>query len=425
MAIGTEEARLSGARHHGGMPIELTTLTEARVDEWVRVMSRGFGAARDGGGDHDAEGRAMELDRSIAALDGEQIVGTATAYSMEMTVPGGATIDVGAVSGVTVSMTHRRQGILTDMMRQQLDDVAGRGESIAILNASEAGIYERFGYGLAQLYSVVELWRDRAAFAYEPPQVPLRMIHQEEAAAVLAPIWDAWRPTRAGAVSHNEAWWDCLLSTEESWKGGGNLHVVVADGGVPEASGFATYRIGGHSDPRGWTVHVRELVAADAAVEARLWQHLLGVDLASKVIADARPVDDPLRWRLTDPRQYRTNHLRDYLFVRILDVPAALASRQYESAGELVLEVVDAFRPQSGGRFVLRVDEAGDAVSEPTTAAADLVLTQAELGSLLLGGVRARDLALAGRLQELTPGAIVAADVLFSWPVAPFCATRF
>ncbi len=412
------------ARHDGRMQIELTTLPADRADEWVRAMSRGFGAPRDGGGDQKAEAQAHEPDRAIAALDGEEIVGTATAYSMQMTMPGGSMLDVAGVSGVTVSMTHRRQGILSAMMREQLDDVAARGEAIAILNASEAGIYERFGYGLASLYSVVELWRDRVSFAHEPPSIPLRMLDQEDAAGVLAPIWDAWRPTRAGALSHSDAWWGCVLSHHESWKGGGNLHIVATGEVPPEAGGFATYRIVDQHDPRGWTVQVRELVAADAAVEARLWQHLVGVDLAHKVVAE-RPIDEALRWRLADPRQYRTTEVRDYLFVRILDVPAALMARQYETAGELVLEVVDALRPSAGGRFVLRVDEAGDATCESTSSEADLVLTQAELGSLLLGGVRARDLALAGRLEERTPGAITAADVLFWWPVAPFCATRF
>jgi predicted acetyltransferase len=367
----------------------------------------------------------FELDRATAALDRDRIVGTANSYSFDMTVPGGATVPVGGLSGVVVLPTHRRRGVLTAMLREQLDDTARRGDVANILNASEGGIYGRFGYGLAQLYTVVEIWRDRAAFTVAPPQIPLRLVPQADAEPVLAPLWDAARLARPGSLSRSSAWWACVLSEKKAWKGGGNLHIVATDGVPPEAGGFAIYTITSHDHPRGWTVHVKEMVAADPAVEARLWEHLLAVDLSNKVVVDGRPVDDPLRWRMADPRAYRTRELRDYLFVRLLDVPAALSARSYAAGGSLVVEVIDTFRPDAGGVFALEVDEAGTGVCLRSDAPADLVLSQEALGSLYLGGVRARDLALAGRIDERTDGAVVAADLMFSWPVAPFCQTRF
>ncbi len=407
------------------MQINIGTLDESGLAEWLWVMSRGFGGAPEGDGDLDTERRALELDRCTAARDDGRIVGTANSYTFDMTVPGGATVPVGGLSGVVVLPTHRRQGVLTSMLRAQFDDGAERGEVASILNASEAEIYGRFGYGLAQLYAVVEVWRERAAFATAPPPIPLRLLDQREAAPVLAPIWEASRSTRAGRLSRNEAWWGCVLSDKATWKGGGNLHVVATDGVPPEAGGYALYTITDRGNAHGWTVFVKELVAADPLVEARLWEHLLAVDLTNKVVVDGRPVDDPLRWWLTDARQYRTRELRDYLFVRLLDVPAALAARHYASSGELVLEVIDSFRPESGGTFRLAVAEDGSAQCAPTGQAPDVVLPQESLGSLYLGGVRARDLAIAGRLHERTVGAVAAADLLFGWPIAPFCQTRF
>lgn len=407
------------------MSITVESLDDARLDEWSWVVSRGFGEApADGGGSSD-QGAVLELDRCSAASESGRIVGTATAYSLEMTLPGGRSIPVGGMSDVVVLPTHRRRGVLTSMMRVQLDDGLRRGEVASILNASEAAIYGRFGYGLAQLYSVVELWRDRVAFQNSPPGVPLRMVDQGDAAGLLTSIWNHCRPARAGELSRSDSWWRCVLGKEATWKGGGDLHVVVTDD-VPEAAGgYAIYTIKDRDDPHGWTVAVKELVAADALIEARLWEHLLSVDLTNKVVADARPVDDPLRWWLTDPRQYRTIELRDYLFVRILDVTTALSSRHYGAAGSLVVEVVDDFVEACGGRFRLEVDLDGTGSCERTSERPEVEMPISSLGSILLGGVSVRDLAIAGKVVELEEGAVGQADLMFSWPAAPFCQTRF
>ena len=407
------------------MPIELRPITEDEHPQFHTAEGAAFGHVAMSG-DQLAEDRTVfEYDRTIAAFDGEDMVATACAFSFRMTVPGGAEVPVAGVSSVTVAATHRRQGLLRRMMQLQLDDVAARGESIAVLNASEGGIYGRFGYGLAQFFQSWRLDTRRSGFIALPrDDLRLRLVPKRDAKPVLMPIYDAWRRTRPGLLTQSEAWWDCVLSDTTDWRGGGPLLVVVCEPTAAHGGGYATYQVDNDRPPGHWKLTVRELVALDDEVEARLWRYLLDVDLIDTVTADARPLDDPLRWRLADPRQVQTIGVRDFLYVRLVDVPAALTARRYEAPGTIVLEVQDRFRPATSGRHRLSTD-GGAGSCELTDAPADLELAVADLGSLYLGGVTATELARAGRVTEHRAGALIEADRLFASPLAPFCVTHF
>ena len=379
-----------------------------------------------------AESRSVfEYDRTLVAHDEGRVIATTAIYSMGLTVPGGRALPVAGVSSVTVAATHRRQGILKAMMQRQLDDVAARHEPMAVLNASEAAIYGRFGYGLASFFQTIQINTLRSAFR-DPvdERLKLRIIPKGEAKPALANIYDGLRPGRPGLLTHSSAWWDCVLSDHEDWRGGGQLLVVTcepaADGS--HKGGFAIYSFDNDHLPGEWIVTLKMLVAEDPAVIARLWRYVLDLDLVGTVIADAQPLDDPLRWLLRDVRQAHTTRVRDYLYVRLLDVEGSLASRHYAVADALVLDVEDTFRPATSGRY--RVEGDGAAVSarrldddDPTPA--DLRVGISELGSIYLGGVTARELAAAGHITELTPGAVERATAFFQWPVAPHCITRF
>lgn len=374
------------------------------------------------------EATVIDFDRTVAAFDGDRIVGTAADIPFAMTLPGGGTLPVAGVTSVGVAPTHRRRGLLRAMMTHQLDAVAARGEPLAVLNASEAAIYGRFGYGLASLYQSWRLDTVRCGFREPVVDLPLRLVAQEHARADLAAVYDRWRPTRPGALSHSEAWWGCVLSSQRDWRGGGPIFVVVCDpdpdGSPAHRGGYAIYTVDNDHPAGRWQLEVRDLVAADDVVLARLWRYLLDVDLVSTVVAPAVPLDDPLRWRLVDPRQVATTDVRDYLHVRILDVEAALAARRHAMADELVLEVSDAFRPATAGRYRVQGGPGG-ATCARTDDAPDLVLDIAEVGSLLLGGVSVAELAQVGRIRASSPAVVARADAFFRWPVAPFCVTRF
>jgi predicted acetyltransferase len=171
-------------------------------------------------------------------------------------------------------------------------------------------------------------------------------------------------------------------------------------------------------------VRVVDLVGLDPEVEAALWQFVIEIDLVTHVRAGHRPVDEPLRWRLADPRRWRVMHLGDHLWVRVVDPAVALAARRYEVADALVLELGDSFLPHNDGCWL--VDGSPDgAVVTRTDRAPDLACAASDLGSMYLGGVAASTLAAAGRVQEVTPGALARADRFFASRPAPWCSTEF
>jgi predicted acetyltransferase len=423
--------------------IEYRAVTDGEFGAYHRAESTAFGTLP-----HDArreiDRSVVELDRTVAAFDGDEIVGTTAAYSFEMTLPGGGRAPVAGVTGVGVVPTHRRRGILTTMMGRLVDDSITRGDVAAVLNASESSIYERFGYGRAsELVSWSVDTRD-AAFLHPPARCRLRLVPQHDAAEVLADLYDPYRRDRPGSVSRRPEWWAAMLADHRTWKGGGELFVVVAEpepgagraggggaGGGRAGGGYVIYRVEPTGEGAFKRLEVLELAAVDDEVETALWRYCTEVDLVRRVVTEARPVDDPLPWRLADPRRLTPVIWHDYLWVRPLDVVGLLGTRRYRAPGTLVLEVVDGDRPDLGGTFRLVV-EAADGTArverlapDGDTVRADLRLGAADLGSLSLGGVSPTVLARAGRVTELAPGAVARAELVFPWDRLPFCATRF
>jgi len=314
-------------------------------------------------------------------------------------------------------------------MERQLDDVAARGEALAVLTASESLIYGRFGYGLASTNAWCRLDTAGTELARRPePGGRLRQVEHDEAARSIPVVYDRARTRHPGALSRNARYWQRWFLDREVWRQGASARFyVLHHDAAGEPDGYLAYRAKegewGHGLADG-TVIVEELDAVDDEVEAALWQHALDIDLVRHVRADARPVDEPLRWRLADPRRLQTSALFDHLWVRLLDVPAALSARRYETDDRLVVDVRDPFRPAGEGRYLVEGGPDG-ASCQRTGQDADLVLGITELGSLYLGGVSATTLARAGRVQERRGGALRAADAFFASTPAPWCCTPF
>ena len=384
----------------------------------------------------------IEWPRMFGAFDGDELCGTAGAYALEVTLPGGAVVPTSGVTAVGVLPTHRRRGVLSSMMARQLDDVAQRGEPVALLTASEATIYRRFGYGVACAFRTVEVDRSRATFV---PALAggsggssgsgrsegssgsggaVRLLSKEEAIE-RAPAWfDAFRRTWPGEVSRPASWWPFVFGEKETWRGGGPQFVVGVEDTDGRPGGFAIYRVTDGPGPHERRLRVRDLAAADPAVRDQLWRYLFGVDLVTTIEADVG-LDDPLRWRLSDFRALRVMGERDFLWARVMDPAAALAARRYEREADLVVEIIDGARPDVGGRYAVAGGPSG-ASCERTAASPDLVMDVAELGSLLLGGASARVLGEAGRIDERSAGALAVADGFFgTTSTRPHCSTPF
>jgi predicted acetyltransferase len=371
----------------------------------------------------------IDLDRTFAAFDGDAVVGTSRSFPTPLTLPGGGEVVAAAVTNVTVAPTHRRRGVLTEMMRQQMDDAVDRGEPVAILIASEAAIYGRFGYGVATRSASLRLDRQRARFRARPASADaVRLVDRQDLRQIAPVVYDAHRRAQSGAIGRHDRTWDFIFglvegAPDEAWKK--RLHVVHDSGSGPD--GYASYRFADDWDHRtpDNKLHVDELVAVGDDAYAALWHYLLALDWVVTVIAEERPAEEPLPWLLTDPRQVELVHLSDFLWARVLDVPAALAGRTYGADDTLVLDVHDDQPPFVAGRFRLEASIGGPAACEGTDAEPDLTVPASVLGAALLGGSPVWPAAYAGLVAEHTVGAVERFDRLFLHQPPPWCNTWF
>lgn len=409
------------------MRIDLRPITP---DEYTAFMQANF-TAFGGHASEDALARErlmLEFDRTVAAFDGERIVGTAGNITMELTLPGGARLPTAGVSWVSVLPTHRRHGILRQMMRALLDDARAHGEPVAALTASESLIYGRFGFGIATSKMDLVIDRRNAAFLHPAPSSGShRLVDHEEILTILPDLYGRSRQLRPGAVSRNAGWWQSYLTNPPATRQdeGPRFNAVYTSPGG-EIEGAALYRIANTWEdglPSG-VLAVSDFYAATHEASTALWHYLFGIDLVQTVRITSRPLDEPLRWMLADPRRLRVSRLVDDLWLRLLDVPAALAARRYAASDRLIFEVADAFWPESGGRYELAATQEG-AECKRTTDDPDITLDAATLGAAYLGGVRFTTLAEAGRVAARTPGAFRRADALFDIGVVPYSATPF
>ena len=368
-----------------------------------------------------SEGSVFEPERSIVATDDDLVVGHAAAYTRELTVPG-AIRPAAHVSLVGVAPTHRRRGLLNRMMKRQLGEIAEAGrESIAVLWASETGIYPRYGYGLA----AQRLQIDAMTREVGPPALPegydgkLRMVKPLEAIPELGKVYEQLRAGRIGWSNRDERWWKFVLDDFESQRNGATEQYGVIHDTPHGPTGYALWRT-----KSGWDTHgpndetkIREVVAADPQTYAALWRFLLTFDLSRTARAGYLAVDEPLLHMVAEPRRLGTR-LAEALWLRIVDVPAALAARRYLCPVDLVFEVTDALLPKNGGRWRL-TGGPGSASCTRTDDPADLACTALELGAAYLGGTSLAALAAAGRVRELTAGAVDAASTAFGWHRLP------
>jgi predicted acetyltransferase len=369
------------------------------------------------------------FERSVAAYDGDAIVGTAGAFDFELTVPGGSTVPTAGVTAVGVAPTHRRRGVLTAMLLRQFADYHATGVPVAALWASESIIYGRFGYGLAAWSLFLDVPRTANAFRPDAPAPSgrIRLVdpQSDEARKVIAAIDDATRRSQPGRFARDADWLRRTVADPEHWRdGAGPLQLAVHEGS-DGVDGYLLYRVTPRFEsglPAG-TVDVSGLDALDPAAYVSLWRYALEIDLVASTRARNRPADDPLLTLLADPRRAQPR-LRDNLYVRLVDVPTALAARSYSRPVDVVVEVRDPLCPWNEGRYRLAGDSTG-ARCEPTTDAADLTATSTALGAAYLGGTTLRALAGAGSVSESRPEALAATSAAFHGDVAPYCPEVF
>ncbi|PSL00813.1 putative acetyltransferase [Murinocardiopsis flavida] len=371
----------------------------------------------------------VELDRSLGMFDGPELVGTTAAYSLTMTMPGGPR-PVAGVTAVGVSPAHRRTGVVGALLRRQLRDIRELGrESVAALWATEGGIYGRFGYGAASGKGAVRLHRGEGALRPDVPQNPalrLRTGAAAEFTAEIAAVHERCAMRRVGEFRRDDRWWRFLMHDPAGARDGFSPRrcALVEDGGGP--LGYALYRVKqqwddfGNADGR---LAVSEVAVSDPAARVLLWRHVLDRDLVATVDIESLPLDDALYHLLADRYRARTR-VHDSLWIRLVDLPRAMAERSYAAPVDLVLEVRDTDCPWNQGRWRLTAG-AGEARCDATGEAPDLRLDVSHLGSAYLGAARVGAMAAAGMVEEATEGAAARLDAAMGASVLPFTSVIF
>ena len=402
---------------------EVRPVTEEEWPSFVRSDNAAFGQVSTED-NLDPAKRGFDLDRSVGAIDAGEVVGGAGSYPFELTLPGLTFVPAAGVTWVGVRPTHRRRGVLTAMMQHQLEDLRDRGEPVAILLASETIIYQRFGYGLATAQPQLEIDRHRTALL---PHVPepggrLRMVEEEEARKLLPEVHDRCRRLRAGDVSRTEKLWDAWF--RRGWPQDGTKGFdVIHEGDDGRADGFVDYRVKREGDRS--VVFVYSLYAENDDAYLALWKYVTDIDLSDRTVLIGRPSDEAFRFMLADPRRLEQKYGTDFLWARLIDVPAALAARCYTIEGRVTLEVRDTFCPWNEGRYVLEGGPDGATCKSSKAKGADLTLTSNELAAAFLGGTSLGALARAGRVDEHKRGTVKRATTMFRTDPAPWCGTYF
>lgn len=376
----------------------------------------------------------VEPERTLVAFDSDQMVGTTLAFSFGVTVPGGDVVEAAGISGVGVLPTHRRRGILSALMRRQLDDIAAGGEPLAALFASESVIYGRYGYGpAADQYSFTFHRGDGALrpLATAGQAAPtLRLADPKEAVAAMKAVYETVRPTRPGMLTRHDGWWEAHVTDPEFMREGSSPQrsVIAEDQSGPV--GYALYAVKpdwGRDGMPAQVLMLGDLFWTSPAACAALWADMLSRDLVGEVRTRLRPPDDPIQYMLLDPRRARTK-VSDGLWVRIVDLPTALQRRRYACAVDVVIEVTDRMLPANEGRWRLQAGgpgEGGKPTCERTTAPADVVLPVSALGAAYLGGTRLGGLAAAGQISEQRSEAVTELSTAMWWDPAPWSPMMF
>jgi predicted acetyltransferase len=399
-----------------------TCSSAAELREAVRPIWHYFGRSAPSDEQFERIGRVLLLDRMHSAWEGERAVGGAASFPFELTVPGGR-LRAAGVTAVAVLPTHRRRGILSALMRAQLDDCQRRGEAVAYLWATEDTIYGRFGYGIASLSGDIEIARERTAYrgpAGPPWQANLQALDGAE--PLIAPVYERVATVTPGMFARTPAWWQARVLADPDWQrvGTGQLQCVVLELGDGPAA-YALYRVNFGSDrgaPTG-AIDVVEAMGDSPDSTRAIWRYLFDIDWTARVRAHCLPLDHPLFLLLAEPRRLRFN-VRDGLWVRLVDLAGALSARSYGTGEPIVIEIADSLCPWNDGRW--RVSSAG---VERTGDPAELRCDVAALGSVYLGGFTWEHLVRALRVEERTAGAVARADRLFHTAIAPWCPQIF
>jgi len=423
---------------------EVRTPRADELDELAVIVSNAFGRRVPNWTDAEVEreDRMRPLDRRILIVDrrGDDPAGTIAggcfAYDLTMSLPGGALVPVAALAGVGVGGAHIGRGAMRLLVNEHLRRSKAAGDAASVLMASEAGIYGRFGYGMATEYAEYEARSLEIGFRADPPGGTIEMLHlgtdelTDAAIERLGPCYTAWAARSPGALSRSDEWWHVVLGNVRLWRGGGKHQFAVVhvdDQGVTD--GYLLYRIepkdetlSGHGRPVS-SVIIHELLATNVAAELALFNYAISVPLTRAVHWEIAPLRPALQMTLTDRRHLWQTARLDMMWLRPLNLSVLLEQRSYRVRSHVTFELDDPLFDDLRGPWQLEA-RGGKGSLTRFEGDADVRLGPAELGSLVLGGTRAIDLAAVGHIVG-SADAVRRLDLLLQTDAPPFNLTKF
>lgn len=418
-SIDSQESDLPAAE---SSDLRVRPLSQADLDDILDLDSSAFGQDPPRDFLDDLVVPYLELDRYIGVRDPlahQELVASAAILSKKMTFPGGAVHPVAGVTWVAVRPGWRRRGLLRSMITEQLHDLhATGGEPVAILTASEAALYGRYGYGQAIGQARLELLHGASLRPGTPTEAVVET-RAERARPFARALYERVAPTVTGHLSRTDAVWNLRTSDHAELRDGASRRRWAL-----HPDGYVCYRI-----KPGWAHHgpdsqlvLDEICAATPLARASLWQYLMSMDLVRKVSYRAGWVDDPLRDLLLDSRRMQLT-VSDHIWLRIVDVDRAIELRSYSVPFRAVVELTDVLCPWNAGTWALDLTASGGRAAR-STATPQLRLDIVDLGAAFLGGTPLARLAAAGRVTG-DQAAVRALGEALTTALAPWCPEGF
>ncbi|GLL02112.1 GNAT family N-acetyltransferase [Dactylosporangium matsuzakiense] len=392
------------------------TIRRVRPDEltaFLRVLGDAYGRSVD---DYfvDAWRGAFDYDRNRGLFLGDRLVGTGTSGLVSVTAPGPTTVSVACTGNLTVDGAVTIPGLAERMFRQQCREHRDEGLPFVVFTVMDIMKKFHFRVGSAPVTESVRL-------SLTPDRSPVADGHVhgsvEDVPLGSAELRDVHRDAAATTVG--------MMIREPAWMGAVRRLAAVPVRpevwGYREAGrlqGFAVFRPVSDSDGRRTVLVVDELTTIGPAACHALVGRLLASG-ADQVVIEHWRLDDPLRIWLGDRVGVQRGPLRDGLWMRILDVPGTLTSRQYAGAGQVTLEVADRFLPEVSGRFLLEVDADGPRC-RPSRGPVDVRLTVGALAAVYFGATSGRAVLESGRAVASDVDAGKRFSALFRTDQIPF-----
>ncbi|KAA8964335.1 GNAT family N-acetyltransferase [Mycobacterium sp.] len=349
------------------------------------------------------------------------LVGTSLYYRLRLTVPGGATLDAAWLAMIAVAATHKGRKIWQQISLRGFGILQDRGYPILCGVPTDPKIYEILGGGVASYARRYDIEPRFTELRVKPGANRAREVDVSEARRLLPELYDRWSAVTPGALSRDSAWWTDFLEDRVTQRDNKSALAFIV-----HPDGFLTYRVTGAS-PHAYRRPFGSVVVEDfCPVTNEAHTELLATLVAMKVFDNITvevPVDDPLWLKLKDQLGARTTGVYDFLWMRIMNVPAVLNSRVYLADAEIVLEVSDPLGV-AGGRFLLQTRDGVGKCTEHD-GSPDIQIGLGDLGSMFMGAHRASELYRANRITEFHSGALRKLDAVFCSDRAPYCGTLF